>query len=59
MTRPYKAHFMRGICKKVHVDEATYFRVEKILKRQKDKLFVKWKGYLSKFNSWIKKKDLK
>ena len=50
---------MHGICKTVHVDEATYFRVEKVLKRQKDKLFVKWKGYLSKYNSWINKKDLK
>ena len=34
------------------------FRVEKAIKRKVDKLFVKWKGYDSSFNSWIDKKDL-
>ena len=27
------------------------FRVEKVLKRKGDKLYVKWKGYDSSFNS--------
>ena len=34
------------------------FRVEKVIKRKGDKLYVKWKGYDSSFNSWIDKKDL-
>ena len=34
------------------------FRIEKILKRKDDKLYVKWKGYDSCFNSWIDKKSL-
>ena len=34
------------------------FRIEKILKRKGDKLYVKWKGYDNSFNSWIDKKDL-
>ena len=34
------------------------FRIEKVLKRKGDKLYVKWKGYDSRFNSWIIKKDL-
>ena len=34
------------------------FRIEKVLKRKGDKLYVKWKGYDSSFNSWINKKDL-
>ena len=34
------------------------FRVEKVIKRKGDKLFVKWKGYSDKFNSWIDKKDI-
>ena len=34
------------------------FRMEKILKRKVDKLYVKWKGYNSSFNSWINKKDI-
>ena len=33
-------------------------RIEKILKRKGDKLYVKWKGYDSSFNSWIDKKTL-
>ena len=34
------------------------FRIEKILKRKGDELYVKWKGYSNSFNSWINKKDL-
>ena len=34
------------------------FRTEKVLKRKGDKLYVKWKGYDSRSNSWIDKKDL-
>ena len=34
------------------------FRIEKVIKRKVDKLFVKWKGYDNSFNSWIDKKDL-
>ena len=34
------------------------FRIEKVLKRKGDKLYVKWKGYDNSFNSWIDKKDL-
>ena len=33
------------------------FRVEKVIKRKVDKLYVKWKGYNSSFDSWIDKKD--
>ena len=33
------------------------FRIEKVLKRKGDKLYVKWKGYNS-FNSCINEKDL-
>ena len=34
------------------------FRIEKVLKRKGDKLYVKWKGYDDSFNSWSDKKDL-
>ena len=33
------------------------FRIEKILKKKGDKLYVTWKDYNS-FNSWINKKDI-
>ena len=34
------------------------FRIKKVIKREGDKLYVKWKGYNSSFNSWIDKKDI-
>ena len=34
------------------------FRIEKVLKRKGDKLYVKWKVYDDLFNSWIYKKDI-
>ena len=33
------------------------FRIEKIIKRKAEKLYVKWKGYDNSFNSWIDNKD--
>ena len=33
-------------------------RIEKVLKRKGDKLYVQWKGYDNCFNSWINKKYL-
>ena len=32
------------------------FRIDKVIKRKGDKLYVKWKGYNNYFNSWIDKK---
>ena len=37
---------------------AQEFRIEKVIKKKGDKLYVKWKGYDNSFNSWIDKKDL-
>ena len=34
------------------------FRIEKVIKKKGNKLYVKWKGYDNSFNSWIDKKDL-
>ena len=34
------------------------FRIEKVIKKKGDKLFVKWKGYENSFNSWIDKKGI-
>ena len=33
-------------------------RIEKAIKRKGNKLYVKWKGYDSSFNSWIDKKGI-
>ena len=32
------------------------FRIEEVIKKNGNKLYVKWKGYDSSFNSWIDKK---
>ena len=34
------------------------FRVEKVIKRRGDKLYVKWKEYNNSFNGWIDKKNI-
>ena len=34
------------------------FRIEKIIKKKGDKLYIKWKGYDNSFNSWIDKKNI-
>ena len=36
----------------------TEFRIEKVIKRKSDKLYVNWKGYDNSFNSEIDKKDI-
>ena len=39
--------------KKLQKTNQEKFRKEKVLKRKGDKLYVKWKGYDNRFNSWI------
>ena len=34
------------------------FRIEKVITRKGDKIYVKWKGYEDLFNSWVDKKDI-
>ena len=34
------------------------FRIEKVIRRKGDKLYVKWKGYNNSFNSWTDKASL-
>ena len=47
--------FMKKNCK---ITSQEKFRIEQVIKRKGDKLYVKWKGYDNSFNSWIDKKDL-
>ena len=42
----------------LHGTKQNEFRIEKVIKRKGDKLYVKWKGYNNSFNSWIDKKDI-
>ena len=34
------------------------FRIEKVIKKKRNKLYVKWKEYDNSFNSWIDKKGV-
>ena len=44
--------------KKLQTTNQQEFRIEKVIKRKDNKLYVKWKDYDSSFHSWIYKKDL-
>ena len=48
-------HFMKKNCKKTNQNE---LRVEKIIKRNSDELYVKQKSYDKLFNKWINKNDM-
>ena len=55
MVKKFQEHFMKKKLQKTNKKE---FRIEKVIKREGDKLNVKWKGYNNSYNSWIDKKDL-
>ena len=47
-----------------YMDSDIMYKIEEILKKRKRKggefeLLVKWKGWTSKFNSWIPEKEVK
>ncbi len=43
---------------RVYIPHNTTFRVSKVLKRQGNRLLVKWEGWSNRFNSWIEKSDI-
>ena len=53
---PIKGTFYEEDLQKVHVSDV--FRIEKVLKREKDRWLVKWKGWPDKYNSWIASQDV-
>ena len=54
MVKELLEHFMKKNCKKTQ----QILRIEKIIKKKADKLYVKWKDCDNSFNSWIDKKEL-
>ena len=55
---PVKGTFYNADLQKVHVSDEALFRIEKVLKRQKGQVLVKWKGWPDKYNSWIASQDV-
>ena len=44
--------------KEVQKTNQKEFRIEKVIERKGNELYVKWKGYDNSFNTWIDKKYL-
>ena len=55
---PIKGTFYEQDLHKVTVADDDLFRIDSVVKRRKDKLLVRWKGWPTKYDSWIDKKDL-
>ena len=55
---PIKGTFYREDLQKVTVSDDDLFRIESVVKRKKDRVLVRWKGWPAKYDSWISKKDL-
>lgn len=44
--------------KEMQITHNEIFRIEKVIRRKGNSLFVKWKGHSDKFNSWVNKTDI-
>ena len=55
MEKKFLETFLKKNCKKQIKQD---YRIEKVIKRKGDKLYVKQKSYDNSFNSWIDKKDI-
>ena len=49
-----KGTFYTEDLQKVTVDDDKLWHVEKVLKRRRGQMLVRWKGWPSKYDSWIK-----
>jgi len=56
---PIRGTFYNEDLQKVTVSDENVFRMEKIVKRQKDKVLVRLKGWPAKYDKWVSKKDIK
>lgn len=52
-----KGTFNEEELQKVNMNEDTFFRIEKVLKKTDGKVLVNWRGWPSKYDSWINEKE--
>ena len=57
MMRLLRVYFTKKNFKKQKNTTGEYI-IEKKLKTNKNKMYVKWKGYSSNFNSWVDKNSV-
>ena len=55
---PIKGTFYSEDLQKVLVADDSLFRIDQVLKRKGKQVFVSWKGWPKKYNSWVWKKNL-
>ena len=55
---PLEGTFYEQELQRVTVDDESLWRIEKVLKRQGERLLVQWKGWPDKYNSWIHRSDV-
>ena len=54
MARKLLERFTKKNCK----NQIKKIRVEKVIKRKSNKLYVKWKGYDNSFKTWLDKEGI-
>ena len=56
---PVKGTFYEEELQKVDMgDKDMFFRIEKVLKRKDGKALVRWKGWPSKYDSWVDAREI-
>ncbi|CAH3014215.1 unnamed protein product [Porites evermanni] len=55
---PLKGTFYEKDVQKVVVQDDALFRIDQVLKRKGNQVFVSWKGWPKEYNSWNWKKDM-